>query len=98
MKQPARIPFLPTLLSMSALAVASYLMVSFWYMPAARKNEELRREILALEKRVEQERRIGEELEQDLHDLLNDTNTVERLAREVLMLARPGETVVRFEP
>ena len=55
------------------------------------------RENLRLERELEQQKEISKQLQADIDALRNDPKTVERLTREKLGYARPGETVVRFE-
>lgn len=52
-----------------------------------------RQEVDHLEARVEQAREQNARLEQRIHALKTDPNTIERLAREKLFLARDGETI-----
>lgn len=83
-------------LIMLLLIVAALLGVAVWYLPLIQTNEQMRREILVEEAKVEREREINSQLQAEL-DAHSDPLTVERLARERLRYARPGETVIRFE-
>ena len=97
MKPQSPFPILSILAGLSCLVLGAYLVMTWWYIPMSIKNEEMRREILALEDRIAQEKEIARRLGEDLDALRNDPETVERMAREVLMLARPGELVVRID-
>lgn len=70
---------------------------AFWYLPLIQQNERMREEVLRLKEEIEVEREVGQELQVAIHSLSHDPEAVERLARERLGYARPGETVIRFE-
>ena len=53
-------------------------------------------QIIELDKKIQQEEKISRHLRLEIDSIKSDPKTVERLAREQLGLARPGETVVRF--
>jgi cell division protein FtsL len=78
------------------LIVAAVLGVALWYLPLIQRNEEMRKEILSLEDRIERERQREQELSAELESY-RDPQRVERRAREQLNLARPDEFVIRFE-
>lgn len=80
------------------LLVAVAVAVGFWYLPLIKTNENMRKEILRLEAEVKKQEELARELHATLEVLRNDPRTVERLAREKLGYAKPGETVIRFEP
>ena len=79
------------------LALAALLAVFFWYLPLFQRNARMRKEILQLEERVQVEARKRAELEMAIYNLQEDPKTVERMAREKLGYAKPGETVIFFE-
>ena len=79
------------------LFVAGVTAVFFWYLPLIQKNQRYRREIIALDGRVEEQEKISKQLKTSIDSLQNDPKTVERMAREKLSLARTNEMVVRFE-
>jgi cell division protein FtsB len=58
----------------------------------------MQRENLRLERELQKEKEKSRQLQADIDALRNDPKTVERLTREKLGYAQPGETVVRFEP
>ena len=80
------------------LCLAGLLLVAVWYYPVIRTNERLRQNILALDNRIRAEEEISRQLKNSIDSLRSDPRAVERLARETLGYAKPGETVIRFEP
>src|SRR5208282_2549178 len=79
------------------LLLAGLLLVGVWYLPLIQQNERMQRENLRLQRELDKEKEKARELQADIDALRNDPKTVERLTREKLGYARPGETVVRFE-
>ena len=79
------------------LVIAALLAVAVWYLPLIKQNERMRSEILRLETEVTSEEDLARQNKVQIEVLRNDPETVERYAREKLGLARPGETVIRFE-
>ena len=79
------------------LIIAALLAVAEWYLPLITQNARMRAEILRLESEVTKEKKIAMRRKVNLEALRNDPETVERYAREKLGLAKPGETVIRFE-
>ena len=79
------------------LVIATILGVGVWYSPVLSQNERYRKEKLLLDQKIEQEQATARKLEESLKSM-QDPRTVERLARERLSYAKPGETVVRFMP
>ena len=57
----------------------------------------MRQQIIELDQRIEHEETVNRELRLEIDSLQSDPKTVERLAREQLGLARPNETVIRFD-
>jgi cell division protein FtsB len=78
------------------MVLATLMGIGLWYLPLIRQNERMRKEILTLEAEIKAQEESQRRLKADL-DALQDPRTIERLAREKLNYARPGETVVRFE-
>ncbi|HEX4264057.1 MAG TPA: septum formation initiator family protein [Verrucomicrobiae bacterium] len=68
-----------------------------WYLPLIKQNERMRRNILSLDSQTQKEEATQKQLKSSIDTLRYDTNAVERLAREKLRYAKPGETVVVFE-
>ena len=79
------------------IVAACLLGTFFWYLPVFEQNERLRQRILALEAEVKAEEQKQAQLQTAIRNLREDPKTVERLAREKLGFARPGETVIVFE-
>lgn len=79
------------------LVVAIIAGVALWYYPVIKKNERMRGVILQLDKKQEQEKELNKQLKTATETLQKDPKAVERLARERLGYAKPGETIVHFE-
>jgi cell division protein FtsB len=79
------------------LFIAGLLGVAVWYLPLIHQNERLRKEILRLDAKIEKERETGKQLQNAIDALKHDPKAIERLMRERLGYAKPGETVIRFE-
>ena len=58
----------------------------------------MRADIMRLQTQLQIEEAKSRQLQAQIDELRNDPNAVERLAREKLGYARPGETVIHFEP
>lgn len=80
------------------LLAAGALAVGLWYWPEIRRNELLQAERLELERQLADARTRGAALREQLRALTEHPAAMERLIRERLGLARPGEWVVHFEP
>jgi cell division protein FtsB len=79
------------------LLLAVLLGIAVWYLPLIRQNERVRKEVLRLDTQVQKEEEASKQLKASIDSLRNDPKAVERLARERLGYAKPGETVIRFE-
>ena len=79
------------------LIIAALIAVAVWYLPLIKQNERMRAEILRLEGEVTGQEKIAQRRKLQIEAMRNDPETVERYAREKLGLAKPGETVIRFE-
>ena len=79
------------------IIAACLLGVFFWYLPVFEQNERLREKIMVLENEVRNEELKQSQLQAAIRNLREDPKTVERLAREKLGYAKPGETVIYFE-
>ncbi len=77
--------------------VAFLLVVAVWYLPLIKQNERMRQVILRLDTQIQKQEEIGKQLKTSIDTLRFDPKAVERLARERLGYAKPGETVIRFE-
>lgn len=78
------------------LIVAAVLGVALWYLPLIQENEHMRRQILILERQIQEETQRNQRLAAEIEGY-RDPRTVERLARERLNFARPEETIIRFQ-
>lgn len=78
------------------IVVACLLGVFFWYLPNYEQNQRMRHTILSLETQIKAEEEKQRQLETAIRNLRTDPKTVERLAREKLGYAKPGETVIYF--
>lgn len=79
------------------LVVAGSLGIAFWYLPLIKQNERMRKEMLRLDAQIHKEDETSRQLKTSFDTLRNDPKAVERLAREKLRYAKPGETVIVFE-
>jgi cell division protein FtsB len=79
------------------LVIAILGMVWQWYLPLIKQNERMRRNVLSLDDQIQKSEAEQKQLKSSIDTLRYDTNAVERLAREKLRYAKPGETVVVFE-
>lgn len=75
---------------------AFLLLVTVWYAPVIKQNERMRKERLELDRSIATEVEVSKKLDAQTK-ALQDPRTVERLARERLSYAKPGEIVIRFE-
>lgn len=76
---------------------AAALAVIASYVPLFQHNERLRKEIQGLQTQIRIEDQANRRLENNIKALRDDPKTVERMAREKLGYARPGETVIFFD-
>jgi cell division protein FtsB len=82
---------------LTLLVIAAVLGVVLWYKPVIDQNQRMRERKLALDVSIEKETEIARKLDASLRAMENPT-TVERLARERLSYAKPGEDVIHFDP
>ena len=68
-----------------------------WYQPVIRQNEGMQRRIIHLRKQIAEENKIAQTLQAKIGSVTTNDFTLDRLAREKLGYAKPGEKVVRFE-
>lgn len=86
-----------TRLVLLLLLLAGILGVAIWYFPLIQQNERMRKELLKQHTKIAQQEELGRHLEHSIKALRSDPLTVERIAREKLGYAKPGETIFRFE-
>jgi|SRR5437588_1416696 len=79
------------------LFVAGLLIVFFWYLPLIQQNQRYRKDILALDTKIQEQERLSRHLKSSIDAVLNDPRTLERIAREKLGYAKTNETVIRFQ-
>jgi cell division protein FtsB len=79
------------------LVAAAALGVVAWYKPVIEENQRLRQKKLDLEGQIDQQTERGRRLDVKIR-ALQDPGSIERLARERLTYARPGETIIHFDP
>ena len=79
------------------VVVAILAFIASWYLPLIRTNERYRQHIMVLEKQLQEETAKSKELQAQMDAITHDPKTLERLTREKLGYAKPGETVIRFE-
>lgn len=80
------------------LLIAGLAGIGVWYLPLIQQNERMRKVVLELDLKVEKELETKKQLSAAIDAMNNDPKAVERLAREKLGYAKPGETVIKFEP
>jgi cell division protein FtsB len=82
---------------MFLLFLAFLLGVAVWYLPLVKQNERYRKAILELDTQIQARKEAGKQLKAATDALAHDPKAVERLARERLGYAKPGETVILFQ-
>lgn len=78
------------------IVAAALLGGALWIAPLLKQNERMRKQTLELDKKIAHEKEVQKKLERQTRSL-QDPRTIERLAREKLSYAKPGELVIRFE-
>jgi cell division protein FtsB len=90
-----------TRLILALLVVAGVLAIAVWYAPVVQENQRMREAKFTLDKKIDEETKVAKKLEIQLRSFENpalERTLVERLARERLSYAKPGEYVIHFEP
>jgi cell division protein FtsB len=67
------------------------------YLPLINQNERMRRQIDNLSVQIQHEEDTAKSLRASIDALQHDPKTVERMAREILLYDKPGETVIRYD-
>lgn len=80
------------------LVLACFLGAAIFYTPLIRQNERTRRELVRWQQKIEKEDATAKSLKTSIDALRLDPRAIERLARERLRYAKPGEVVFLFEP
>jgi cell division protein FtsB len=78
--------------------IAGVMGVAVWYLPLIRTNERMRKETFRQDTQIQKEEELSKQLKTSIDALRYDPKALERLARERLGYAKPGETIIRFEP
>jgi cell division protein FtsB len=78
------------------LLIAGLAGIGVWYLPLIKQNERMRRRVMELDLQVQKELESKKQLSASIEAMNNDPKAVERLAREKLGYAKPGETVIKF--
>lgn len=78
------------------LCVAGLLGVAVWYLPLIKQNERMRKVVLQLDTQIAKADENNRQLKSSMDALRYDPKAVERLAREKLGYAKPGETMIHF--
>ena len=86
-----------TKLAIFCLFILGVICVAVWYLPLIQQNEQMRKNLLRLETRIKTEQERDRILRTSYEAARSNLKTIERLAREKLGYAKPGETVIRFE-
>ena len=84
--------------AVALVVIAFALLIGMYYLPLLQQNERMRADIMRLQTQLQIEEAKSKQLQAQIDELRNDPNAVERLAREKLGYAKPGETVIHFEP
>src|SRR5262245_12400379 len=79
------------------LFIAGLMGVAVWYLPLIKHNEKMRKDLLEREEQIRKVEDSNRQLKASIDSLRYDPKAVERLARDKLGYAKPGETVIRFE-
>jgi len=79
------------------LFVAALTAVFFWYLPLIQWNQNYRKRLLSYDAEIGRQEKVSHQLKVSIDAMQNDPKTVERLVRERLGWAKPGEMVVRFQ-
>jgi len=79
------------------LFVAFLLGVALWYLPIIQQNERMRRVVLQLDTQIAKAEDNNRQLKTSIEALRFYPKAVERLARERLGYAKPGETMIHFD-
>ena len=79
------------------LFVAFAIGIGYLCVPLMQQNVRMRQRNLELEAQVQREEDSARQLKASLDALRSDPKAIERLAREKLGYAKPGEVIIRFQ-
>lgn len=80
------------------ICVAAGALIYLFFVPSFDKSREIKREINTYNLEIDKETKRNESLRLEAETLTQDPDTIERLARDRLNLAREDEFVFRFDP
>lgn len=86
-----------TKLTIFLLFVLGVVGVAIWYLPLIRTNQHMREQLLQNEMKIQAEEEKYRLAKIAVDAARNNIKTIERMARENLGYAKPGEVVIRFE-
>jgi cell division protein FtsB len=72
--------------------------VGLLFLPLLRQSRAMQQESLRLDREIARQETLEKQQKTEIEALKSDPGFVERTARNKLNLARPGETIFRFEP
>ncbi len=83
----------------SASLIVAVALVWAWslFYPQFKQTRDLTLRQQAIEEEIQRDNEVLQHLRKKQQQLLNDPRFVEKIAREVLGLAKPGETVFKFD-
>ncbi len=87
-----------TKVAVALVVVAFAFLIGMYYLPLLQQNERMRSDILRLQTQLQIEEAKSRELQAQIDSLQNDPGAIERMAREKLGYAKPGETIIHFVP
>jgi cell division protein FtsB len=79
------------------LLIAFAIGIGYLCVPLMQQNARMRQRNLELEAQVQREEDTARQLKASLDALRSDPKAIERLAREKLGYAKPGEVIIRFQ-
>jgi len=86
-----------TRVAICLILAAGVLLVAVWYLPLIKTKERFLKERARLDTQIRKEEETAKQYKTSIEALRSDPKAVERIAREKLGYAKPGETVIRFE-
>lgn len=86
----------PWVYSLVGLLFVAIVLALFY--PAWKRGEKMKQKLEMVEGRIRQQKQELAELQDETGRLKEDPFTVERMSRDTLNLARPGEVIFKFQP
>ena len=71
--------------------------IALLFVPLMHQRHEMQMDIARLDREIDQQDMLEKKQQTEIEALKNDSSYVERTARNKLNLARPNETIFRFE-